>query len=154
MFKEMRRKDRLLNNDEIIKILKNNAYGVLSTISDNGYPYGVPISYVLFNDSLYVHSALKGHKLDNISNNNKVSFTVIGNTQVLPGDFSTKYESVIIFGDAVEVFEDEKDQALLEFINKYSIDFIQEGKDYIEKARKATRVMKIDPVHVTGKAKR
>lgn len=154
MFKEMRRKDRLLNNDEIIEILKNNAYGVLSTISDNGYPYGVPISYSFLNDSIYVHSALKGHKLDNISNNNKVSFTVVGNTQVLPGDFSTKYESVIIFGDAVEVFEDEKEEALEELINKYSMDFIEEGKEYIEKARKSTRVIKIHIEHMTGKGKR
>ena len=152
MFREMRRKDRLLRNDEVIEILNNNAYGVLSTIGNNGYPYGVPISYVFLNDSIYVHSALKGHKLDNISNNRKVSFTVVGNTQILPGDFSTKYESVIIFGDAFEVFEDEKEEAVIELINKYSIDFIQEGKDYIEKARKATRVMKVNIEHVTGKA--
>ncbi len=74
MFSEMRRKDRELKNDEAIEILKNNTYGVLSTISENGYPYGAPISYIFFNNSIYFHSAIKGHKLDNISNNNRVSF--------------------------------------------------------------------------------
>lgn len=39
MFSEMRRKDRELKNDEAIEILKNNTYGVLSTISENGYLY-------------------------------------------------------------------------------------------------------------------
>lgn len=154
MFREMRRKDKELENDEIIEILKNNNYGILSTISENGHPYGVPISYVFFNDSIYFHSAIKGHKLDNISNNDKVSFCVIGQTCILPEEFNTKYESVIIFGKAIEVCDDEKDMALLEIINKYSSDYIKEGKEYIEKAGKGTKVIKINIEHISGKAER
>lgn len=88
MIREMRRKDRELKNDEIIEILKNNTYGILSTVSENGDPYGVPISYVFFNDSIYFHCAIQGHKLDNISNNKSVSFCVVGNTQILPDQFT------------------------------------------------------------------
>ena len=154
MNREMRRKDRELKNDEAIEILKNNTYGVLSTVSENGYPYGVPISYVFFNNSIYFHGAIKGHKLDNISNNNKVSFCVVGHTQILPDEFSTKYESVIVFGKAIEVYDEEKNTVLLEIINKYSADFIEQGKEYIQKASKATKVIKINIEHISGKAKR
>lgn len=154
MIREMRRKDRELKNDEAIDILKNNTYGVLSTLSENGYPYGIPISYVFFNNSIYFHGAIKGHKLDNILNNDKVSFCVVGKTCVLPDKFSTKYESTIVFGRASEVFDDEKNIALLEILNKYSSDFIEQGKEYINKASNATRVMKISIEHISGKAKR
>lgn len=154
MIREMRRKDRELKNDEAIEILKNNSYGILSTISENGYPYGVPISYIFSNNSIYFHGAIKGHKLDNISNNNRVSFCVVGNTQILPDQFSTKYESVIVFGKAIEVFDDEKNTALLETLNKYSTDYIEQGKEYIQKAGKATRVIKISIEQISGKAKK
>lgn len=154
MFREMRRKDRQLNDDEAKNILQNNAYGILSTVSEEGYPYGVPVSYVFSNNSLYIHSATKGHKLDNISSNDKVSFTVVGQTCVLPDQFSTTYESVIIFGRAIEICGDEKNKALLEFINKYSPDFMKQGKEYMDKAGKATRVIKISIKHISGKAKK
>ena len=154
MFKEMRRKDRELKNDEIIEILKSNSYGILSTISEDGYPYGVPISYIFVNDAIYFHCAVKGQKLDNISKDDKVSFCVVGETCLLPADFSTKYESVVVFGKAIEVFEDEKNMALLEILNKYSPDFIEQGKEYISRAGKATKVIKICIEHISGKARR
>lgn len=154
MFREIRRKDRQLEDKDIVEILKNNNYGVLSTVSEDGYPYGVPLSYIYLNDAIYFHSATKGHKFDNITSNDKVSFCVVGQTQVLPDEFSTKFESVIIFGMAIEIFDDEKNMALLEIVNKYSPDYIEQGKEYISKASKATRVAKITVEHITGKAKR
>lgn len=154
MFREVRRKDRKLEDKDIVEILNNNNYGVLSSVSEDGYPYGVPLSYIYFNDSIYFHGSTKGHKFDNITNNDKVSFCVVGKTQVLPDEFSTKFESVIIFGRAIEIFDDEKNMALLEIINKYSPDYIEQGKEYISKASKATRVAKINVEHITGKAKK
>ncbi len=154
MIREMRRKDRELKNDEAIEILSNNTYGVLSTVSENGYPYGVPISYIYINGLIYFHCAVEGHKLDNIKNNDKVSFCVVGQTQILPDKFSTKYESVIVFGRAIEVSDDEKNMVLLEILNKYSPDYIEQGKEYIQKASKATKVIKISIEHISGKAKR
>lgn len=46
MFYEMRRKDRLLTEKEAREILSEGEYGVLSTMGENGYPYGVPVNYV------------------------------------------------------------------------------------------------------------
>lgn len=154
MFREVRRKDRELKNIETIEILKNCNYGILSTVSENGYPYGVPISYVYMNNSIYFHCATEGYKLDNIINSNKVSFCVVGETCILPDKFSTKYESVIIFGRAIEVFDDEKDSAFLEILNKYSPDYIEKGKEYIKNSNAKTKVIKISIEHISGKANR
>ncbi|MCR3758609.1 pyridoxamine 5'-phosphate oxidase family protein [Clostridium felsineum] len=151
MFREMRRKDRELRNDAIIEILKNNEYGILSTISENGYPYGVPLSYIYMNDSIYFHSALDGHKLDNIKISDKVSFCVVGETSVVPDEFTTNYESVIIFGKAKEIFDDEKTSVLLEILKKYSKEYIEKGTIYIEKAGQRTKVFKININHISGK---
>ena len=154
MFREMRRKDRELKHEETIDILKNHSYGILSTADGNGFPYGVPMSYVLLNSSIYFHCADQGHKLDNIWQNSKVSFCVVGNTRVLPGEFSTRYESAVLFGKAVEVFEDEKYTALMEILKKYSPDHTVKGKEYIDKKGMAVRVIKINIEHISGKARR
>jgi len=154
MFREMRRKDREIKIDEIIEILRSNSYGILSTVSENGYPYGVPLSYVYINNSIYFHSAAEGHKLDNILINSKVSFCVVGQTCNMPDKFSTKYESVTVFGRAAEVFDDEKNTALLELLNKYSPEYIEKGKEYIKNAGNITKVIKISIEHISGKARR
>ena len=154
MFREMRRKDREIKRDEAIEILKNSDYGILSTISQNGYPYGVPISYSYINGSIYFHCAAEGHKLDNIKNNDKVSFCAVGQNRTLPDKFSVKYESVIVFGRAIEVFDDEKNMALLEILNKYSPDYIEQGQEYIQKSNEDTKVIKINVEHISGKARK
>lgn len=38
--REMRRKDRMLTDEEAYKLLKETEYGVLSTICPDGTPYG------------------------------------------------------------------------------------------------------------------
>lgn len=154
MIREMRRKDRELKKDEAIEILEKNTYGVLSTTSEDGYPYGVPINHIYSNGSIYFHCAVEGHKLDNIKNNDKVSFCVVGTAQILPDKFSTEYESVIVFGRAMEVSDDEKNRVLIEIINKYAADYIEQGKEYIQKSSKASKVLKINIEHISGKARR
>ena len=148
---KMRRKDRKIETADAVNLLTRCEYGVLSTIDNENQPYGVPLNYVYKNDCIYFHCALIGHKIDNIRNNPKVSFCVIGNTNVLQSEFSTEYESVIIFGSASEVQGVEKHNALSWLIEKYSPDFIEEGKDYIEKKSNGTKVIKIEIKHISGK---
>ena len=79
---------------------------------------------------------------------------MVGETQVLPDKFSTKYESVIIFGRATEIFDNEKNIYLAELINKYSADYIEQGKEYIQKGSRNTKVVKLSIEHISGKARR
>lgn len=152
MFKEMRRKDREIGREEVEEILRKGEYGFLSTISDNGYPYVVPVSFVYYNNSIYFHCATDGHKLENIKKNNKVSFSIATDTEVLPRKFSTKYRSIIAFGTASEIEGDLKEEALFELIKKYSQEFLTEGKKYIDNAKGKTRVIKIEIENITGKS--
>ncbi len=154
MFKEMRRKDRALETDDALEILTKGEYGILSTIGENGYPYGVPINYVYYNNIIGFHCAIEGQKLENLGQESRVSFTVVGDTNPLPEKFSTNYESVIVFGRAEESSEDEKKEILIELIKKYSPDFLDKGKDYVNKSSKHSKVFKINIDHITGKARK
>ena len=150
----MRRKDRLLSNDEMLSILEKGEFGMLSTVSSSNEPYGVPLNYCFIDQTIYFHCALEGEKLNNIEKNSSVSFCVVCGTRLQPEKFSTKYESCIVQGSATEVFNEEKQLALEGLVKKYSNEFQAQGADYIRKAQHKTRVMKIVPRSISGKAKR
>jgi uncharacterized protein len=150
----MRRVDRALSEEEAKAILTGGEYGILSTASQEGQPYGVPLSYSYAGVSIYFHCALEGRLIDNVRENDKVSFCVVGKTQVLPEKFSTKYESVIVIGRVSEVRGDEKQNGLLELVKKYSGGFIKEGLQYIENDGGKTKVYKITIESMTGKARK
>ena len=44
---EIRRKDRAVDENAALEILKSGSFGVLSTIGADGYPYGVPVNLSL-----------------------------------------------------------------------------------------------------------
>jgi len=150
----MRRKDRLITDTEAFSILEKGEYGVLSTVSADNEPYGVPLNYCFMNECIYFHCAVDGRKVNNINNNPRVSFCVVGKTEVLPDKFATNYESCIVQGLAAEISGEEKQSALEGLIHKYSADFVAEGVKYIEKLIDKTRVFKISIESISGKARR
>jgi hypothetical protein len=153
MFKEMRREDRKLSKGDTDEILKKGIYGVLSIIGKNGYAYGVPLCYVYIDDGIYIHCALEGKKLIDIRNENRVSFCVVGEANPLPDQFSMKYKSAIVFGKAMEINGEEKWEALIALVEKYSSEYIEKGKEYAAKSIEKTVVIKIKIESVTGKAR-
>jgi nitroimidazol reductase NimA-like FMN-containing flavoprotein (pyridoxamine 5'-phosphate oxidase superfamily) len=154
MERKIRRADRAISESEAKEIFRRGEYGVLSTVSMDGQPYGVPVSYSYADDVIYFHCAVEGHKVENLSSNNKVSFCVVGNTEVLPAQFATKYESAIAFGEAFELTDDEKHKGLLELLKKYSPGSIEKGMRYIESDGGKTRVYKIVIESITGKSRK
>ena len=150
----VRRTDRQIPEAEALAILRAGEYGVLSTVSAQGRPYGVPVNFCVLGDDIYFHCAVEGAKLDNIAQSPEVSFCVVGATEVLPGEFGTKYESCVIEGRASEAFDDEKQRALEGLVDKYSQGFEAQGRRYINGLRDRTRVFKIAVESVTGKARR
>ncbi len=154
MFKPMRKSAREIFDKDIMEILDRGEYGVLATTGENGYSYATPLSYVYFNNALYFHCAVEGSKLDNIEYSDKVSVCIVGKTKVLPKEFSTEYESVIVFGRAFKVEDEEKKNALRAIAQKYSPEFEKEGMLYIERAINKTCIVKIEIEKITGKARR
>lgn len=152
--REVRRRDRVISDEEAWDLLRRAEYGVLSTVSEDGIPYGVPLNYCVLDQSLYVHCALEGRKVENLEYSPAVSFCVVGGTEVMPEKFGTKYESVIVAGRAKEVFGAGKEAALEGLLHKYSSDFFDGGLDYIRTLGDKTRVFRIEIDHLTGKARR
>jgi nitroimidazol reductase NimA-like FMN-containing flavoprotein (pyridoxamine 5'-phosphate oxidase superfamily) len=149
--KAMRKIQRQMNDQEALELLNKCEYGILSTCGEDNQPYGLPLNYVVIDKNIYFHCAGVGTKLDNISINDKVSFTVVGKTKVLQDKFSTEYESVIAFGRVIILKEEEKYEPLMEFIRKYSPEFMEEGQLYIDRAKKETTLIKIEIYSFTGK---
>lgn len=149
--RELRRKDKQITLEEASALLTASEHGILSTVDAEGQPYGVPLNFVYTNEAIYFHCALSGHKIDNIENNPKVSFCVVGDFKILPADFSTNFVSTVAFGVASEVVGEERFNSLMALLKKYSPDYLEEGGKYIEKLDKVTKVIKIDIQQITGK---
>jgi uncharacterized protein len=152
MFREMRRNEQLLSEAETVKILTTHTSGVLGVSGDDGYPYTVPLSYVYKDNRLLFHCARSGHKLDGIARNDKVTFCVIDKDEVIQRTFTTHFRSVIVFGRARILTESSERQAALEcLVEKYSPDFIQEGREAIKRNWNQVCLLEVDIEHMTGK---
>ena len=154
MLEKMRKENRQLPEVETMEVLLKCEYGILSTMGDD-YPYAVPMSYVVANNKIYIHGTCEsGQKTKNIHNNPKVCFTVVGNTEILPSQFATKYESVVVLGTASLCEGTDKEMALEKFLDKYSSEYKQAGMKYIKAAINKVSVYEISIDMITGKAKR
>ena len=150
----MRRDDRAITIEETRSLLESAEYGVLSMVRPDGAPHVIPLNFSLAGDSIYFHCALEGTKIEILSANTRVSFCVVGRTQVLPEKFGTKYESAIATGSAEELSAEEKRQGLVLLVRKYSPDYIKEGLEYIDRLIDKTRVFRIRLESITGKARK
>lgn len=152
MFRQMRREKQQLSEEKIRKILDRNTSGVLSLLDENGYTYGVPMSYVLLNDKLYFHSAAEGAKLNAVRFHNKVSFTIIDQDEVMWDELNTKYRSVIVFGQVrIVTDQTEKDEAVRALGRRYASEMQEEElESYIAK-HPNVEMIALDIEHMTGK---
>lgn len=162
MFRPMRRIRQQISQEECAEILGRASSGVLGLHGDDGYPYTVPVSFVYQpgGDGLGTigfHCAKTGHKLDAIRRNEKVSFTVIDRDEVMPRERTTKFCSVIAFGRA-RIIEDEDElrRAANAVGAKYSKGFedlyMQETEETIRAGALCCVEIVID--HMTGKVGR
>ncbi len=151
MFRKMRRDKQLLSTEDTAAIMERCKNGVLACLGDEDYPYAVPLSYIYFNDKIYFHSAKAGHKIDAITKNPKVSFTVIDEDTIVSEEYTTYFRSVIAFGKARIVEGDERLEAFKAFVEKYSGDQPEEAKHREVTGCTQAYVIAIDVEHITGK---
>ena len=154
MFREMRRKGQKLSVEMCEKILTEATSGVLGVIGDDGYPYTVPVSHVYYNGKIAFHCAKEGHKIDAIRSNDKVSFCVIAQDNVMPKERTTAYISVIAFGKARIVDDEQGLRRIAGLVgDKFSHDYPQECQDEIDEVIAADRMycVEIEIEHLSGK---
>lgn len=152
MFREIRRKNKSLTKEECINILKSAPSGVLATLGDDNYPYAVPLNFAYKDNKIYFHCATKGHKLDAIKKNSKVSFCVVDSEDVIPDKFTTDYRSVILFGKA-RIIEDneEKAKTILYLCEKYSPNQKDSWQETIKNLIDRFSMVEIAIEHISGK---
>jgi len=151
------------SKEKIIEFLSSQQTGRISSIDENGYPQIIPMNFVFINDIVYMHSHIKGEKLENIKRNQKVGFEVDKSLEFLPSYFSdptdasladTLYISVIIKGNASIISDkEEKTIALNGLMKKYQpeggYEPIKPDMDVLNEVE----VIKIVPESLKGKYK-
>ncbi len=150
----MRRKDREISKRmEMERIIKKAEICRLGLV-DGDRPYIIPVNYGYENNTLYVHSAKKGRKLDLIKNNNHVCIEFETDVKLIIGekacDSETKYRSVIAFGTAYLI--DDKDivakrEALKILMRQYS----EKKYSISDKDINSVTIIKIVIESMTGK---
>lgn len=153
MFRELRRKDKLLSMQECIQVLTDETRGVLSVLGDDDYPYGMPMNhwYNPEDGKLYFHCGKSGHRLDALKKHNKVSFCTYDKGYKKEGDWIWNVKSVIVFGK-IEIIDDI--DKIVDITTKLSYKFTQDD-DYIKKEielhGKRTLLLELTPDHISGK---
>ena len=152
MFREMRRSKQRLPRDVAVEILERNTSGVLALSGDDGYPYAVPMSYVYAEGKIYFHSAKNGHKIDAIQRNEKASFCVIDQDQIVPEQYTTFFRSVIVFG-RLRLVEDMEEMRRIAatLAMKYSADFKEGIPKEINASIRNMAVLELTIDHITAK---
>ena len=149
--------------EKIKEFLNEEHVGRVSSIDENGFPQIIPMNFVFLDDAVYMHSHVKGEKLDNISRNNKVGFEADRELEFLPSYFEdphnasladTLYISVVIKGIGSFVSDrEEKTLALNGLMEKYQPEGQYDPLDSSLRVLDAVSVIKIIPETLHGKYK-
>ena len=152
MFRELRRKKQLLSEQETLRVLEEGKTGIVGVLGDDGYPYTVPINYVSLEDKIYFHSAKKGHKVDALAKEPKVSMTVVEKDDVVSREFTTYFRSIQLFGKAYVVEDEaERNVAFRALCEKFSGADMDRYDEIMSKEAAAAAIVRIDIEHITGK---
>lgn len=151
----MRRKDRQKDAAFALDIVKKCEYAALATQNPDGSPYSIPISPAVLNGKIYFHCAPKGTKLDNILAYPKVCLSCVGETRLVPEEYTTEYESAVVFGTA-KIVDDEalKKEVLRAICEKYAPDQMHRFEDAVEAYWKRVCICEITIDEITGKAQK
>jgi nitroimidazol reductase NimA-like FMN-containing flavoprotein (pyridoxamine 5'-phosphate oxidase superfamily) len=137
--------------------------GRVASMDENGFPQIIPMNFAFLDDAVYMHSHVRGEKLDNISRNNKVGFEADRELEFLPSYFEdphnasladTLYISVVIKGTASFVSDrEEKTLALNGLMKKYQPEGRYDPIRSDMRVLDAVSVIKVTPQTIHGKYK-
>jgi nitroimidazol reductase NimA-like FMN-containing flavoprotein (pyridoxamine 5'-phosphate oxidase superfamily) len=148
---------------KIERFLMEKRAGVLSMCGKEGNPYAIPVNYVYWNSRIYIHGMGSGKKNEVLATNPRVCFTVFEEygtvTDAVPCKCDTSYLSVVIFGKGILVEDlDEKTQALMQFLDKFTPDLFKNSlsQQFVDKYRSSfdnrkVSVYCIEPDELTAK---
>lgn len=154
MQREIRRKDRALDQADAWAIIDKADWGILSLVSADGLPYGVPLNHVRSGNTLYFHCARQGLKLELVGDGTPAHFTAVAHAQTQPEAFSTRYQSAMAQGHIAAVQDaGERLEALTVLCRRHAPQMMEQVPAYIEKHAAATVVLRLDVSHISAKAR-
>ena len=146
---------RMVSRQQAEEILAACKEGVLSLITPEGMPYGVPVNHFYNREeqSLYFHCAKEGKKMECLLHSPYVSFCAYLPPTIGEERFTTYYQSAIVTGTAHILTDDaEKEKAL----HTFTMALAPKGASRMDAAIKgglhAVAVVKITIDTLTGKA--
>ena len=149
--------------EKVKEFLNEEHVGRVASIDENGFPQIIPMNFVFLNDAVYMHSHVKGEKLDNIARNSKVGFESDRELEFLPSYFEdphnasladTLYISIVIKGVASFVSDrEEKTLALNGLMEKYQPEGQYDPIQSEMRVLDAVNVFKVTPQTLHGKYK-
>lgn len=152
MNREMRKKERQASEQAVKEMLLRGTEGTLSMHGDDGYPYGLPVNYIYFNDAIYIHTLNQGYKIDALKADRKVCFSIIVRSQIIPELYTARYESIVATGDAEFVEnETERKQVMETFVTRFSPGLEEGGAKFIKASLDRTAIIKIRIREIKGR---
>ena len=173
----MRRKDRKMDREFGIGVIDKSRYGVLSMVTEDGEPYGLPLSIVRDGGNLYFHSAMDGKKVRTLAKNPNVSVVFVGEVKIpencteeelkeiakdesgaallISKVFTTEYESAVVKG-RVKLVEDEQEKvrAMRLICEKHTPTKMDYFDMAIRAGLKRTNIYRIEVEDIKGKRKK
>jgi nitroimidazol reductase NimA-like FMN-containing flavoprotein (pyridoxamine 5'-phosphate oxidase superfamily) len=110
----MRRKDKLITDNTIIQDILCSSLICRIAFFDKDYPYILPMNYGYSDNTLYLHGAKEGRKIDLLQKNNKVGFEITHSHQIIKKeescDWTTAYRSIVGTGkmEIITDFDEKK----------------------------------------------
>lgn len=149
----MRRSRQALSAAACEEILEAGTSGVLALADAEGFPYTVPLSYLYSGGRIWFHCATAGCKLDLMRANPQASFCVIGQDQVVPAEYTTRYRSVVARGILREVTDEAaKREAIRRLTRKYAPAEPEEAMEAeIRQYWNALCILELEITQLTGK---
>ena len=172
----MRRNDREMDREFGLKVIDKSRFGIMSML-DKDEPYGIPLSIVRDEDTLYFHSAMDGRKVKVLGDNPKVSVAFVGETVtpdlysneeldeitkdesnaglLISKVFTIEFESAVVTGK-VRLVDDEKERvkAMRLICEKYTPAKMAYFPLAVKSGGKRVNVYAIDIKDVTAKRKK
>ena len=150
----MSKREQILSDSDTRAVLATGEIGVLATVDASGQPYGVPLNYYYdeTENALFAHCLIRGKKLDNLRENPRVSFTVIGEYVLEPERFTSRFRSAIVTGLATIIEEpDEKVLRLTHLNQRLAPQEAARYTEVIQRSLKSAAIIRIEIVAATGK---
>ena len=143
---------------EIGALVNKSVYGVLS-MSDGGSPYAVPLNIIWDDGYFYLHSGLKGRKMEILAKNPKVSLTFVPEASFVVRHersacgASMDFTSICVSGTAEVLGEgsslDQRRDWLMKIVRHYGLEKLPIDEPVLAK----TGVVRVRPDFITAMRK-